>query len=128
MAPPPPLKRSKRKRSHKGSYEELPEHILLTPRKRAKKIKKKIQPKKKIQIHWRKQPRENNLSKLMGYFKSIFGKPSSEDSEDEEIKSYFKNHDTRVQPWEIGLVTETTPVIKPQEVKMDFIQGSAADV
>ena len=126
--PLPPLKRSKRKRSHKGSYEELPEHILLTPRKRAKKIKKKIQPKKKIQIHWRKQPRENNLSKLMGYFKSIFGKPSSEDSEDEEIKSYFKDHDTRVQPWEIGLVTETTPVIEPQEVKMDFIQGSAADV
>ena len=122
MAPPPPLKRNKRRRSHKGSYEELPEHILLTPQKRAKKIKRKIQPKIKIQPH-------DDIFSIMSDFKSIFGKPRSEDIEDgEEIKEFLKDHDTADQPWEIGLVTASTPVIPPQPVKMDFIKGSAAGV
>ena len=101
LPPLPPLERSKRKRSHKGSYEELPDHICI-PKKR---LKIKTQP--KIQTQPIKQ-RESIPSKIIEYFKTIFGKPSSENSESSEssedsddlIRKHLEGHDITEQPWE----------------------------
>lgn len=68
-------------------------------------------------------------------FKSLFGDPHRREimeqqpiveSPDPDSK-FLKDHDTAVQPWEIGLVSGTPP-IPPQPVEMNFIKGSAAGV
>ena len=119
------LGRGKRKRTQKVLN-------YTVPPKRARKIITRVPKKRALPPHLPPLPPANvQLASDIRDFKSLFGDPHRREQPIVETpdpdSKFLKDHDTAVQPWEIGLVSGIPP-IPPQSVEMNFIKGSAAGV
>ena len=122
----------------RGKRKRTPKVLNYTvPPKRARKIITRVPKKRALPPHLPPSlppplpPVNVQLASDIRDFKSLFGDPHRREQPIVETpdpdSNFLKDHDTAVQPWEIGLVSGTPP-IPPQPVEMNFIKGSAADV